>query len=551
MGVDIVGVLRRRAGMVSAANDEMGLALRLPREKWRRRLLFGAAVLALIIWLLSFGLDEPIRRHIEQQMNASLVGYTAHIRALRYHPFNFAITLKDTSIVQDKHPEPPVADFPRLDASVHWRALLRLRLVADFRFDQPKIHVDRTHLVAEVEDKVPVEDRGWQQALESIYPLKINEFVIRNGEITYIEDKKSKPLHIDQVNFRATNIRNIRSRERTYPSEVRMTGRIFDSGKLVFDGNADFLAEPYAGVKGSLTLADAHLDPLRPVLERYNISITKGRLSFASNVEFSPKIKTADVSEVTIRELDSGYINRPARAEAAEKLREQTAEAAKEVSNDPGILIKVDHVRADKARLWYVNEEVDPHYRLEFDDTNLRVDNVSNHAKRGPATGEIHGRFMDSGPAHAWFTFRPDPQAPNFDIKLEIEDTELTKLNDLLQAYGDFDVTAGRFSLYTDIKVHDNRIDGYIKPLFADLKVYDSNQDKHEGTLHKMYEGLVGGVAKLLENPPRDEVATKVTISGPVDNPKMSTLQTVLRLIQNAFFRAILPGFEHEARGKA
>ena len=537
--------------MVSAAIGEMGLALRLPREKWRRRLLLGAAGLALVIWILSFGLDEPIRRRVEQQMNASLVGYTAHVRALRFHPFNFAITLKDTSIVQDKHPNPPVADFPRLDASVHWRALLRLRLVADFRFDRPKIHVDRTNVVAEVEDKVPVEDRGWQQALESIYPLKINEFVIRNGEITYIEDKKSKPLHIDQVNFRATNIRNIRSRERTYPSDVQMTGRIFDSGELTFDGNADFLAEPYAGVKGALTLADAHLDPLRPVLERYNITVAKGRLSFASNVEFSPKVKTADISEVKIRELDTGYINRPARAEAAEKLREQTAEAAKEVSNDPGILIKVDHVRAEKARVRFTNEEVDPHYTLELVDTDLRVDNLSNHAERGPATGELHGRFMDSGPAEAWFTFRPDPKAPNFDLKVEIEDTDMTKMNDLFDAYGNFDVAAGRFSFYTEVKVHDNRIDGYIKPLFADIKVYDAKQDKYKGTLHKMYEGLVGGVAKLLENPPRDEVATKVTISGPVDNPKMSTLQVVLRLIQNAFFRAILPGFEEEARGKA
>ena len=41
------------------------------------------------------------------------------------------------------------------------------------------------------------------------------------------------------------------------------------------------------------------------------------------------------------------------------------------------------------------------------------------------------------------------------------------------------------------------------------------------------------------------------SISGPVDNPKMSTFATVLRLIQNAFFRAILPGFEQEVRGKA
>jgi hypothetical protein len=537
--------------MVSAAWIGMAFALRLPRETRHRRLLLGALLVLFVVWLASFGLDEPIRRHIESQMNASLKGYTAHIRALRFHPFDGAITLKDTSIVQDKHPNPPVADFPRLHASVHWWALLRLRLVAEFEFDHPKIHVDRTHVEAEAEDKVPVEDRGWQQALEAIYPLKINHFVIRDGEITYIEDKKSKPLHIDQVNFRATNIRNIRSRERTYPSDVWMTGRIFDSGKLAFDGNADFLAEPYVGMKGSLKLADAKLDPLKPVLERYNITVDKGRLSFASQVEFSPKVKTADVSEITIQELDAGYVSRPAHAAEAEKMREQTAEAAKEVSNQPGILIKVDHVRGENARIRYANEEREPRYELQIVDSTIRIDNVSNQAKRGPTTGDINGRFMGSGPAHAKFTFRPDQKAPNFDLAVEIQDTDLTKLNDLFRAYGDFDVAAGNFSLYTEVAVHDNRIDGYIKPLFGDIKVYDSTQDKDKPALHKMYEGMVGGVAKLLENRRRDEVATNVSISGPVDNPKTSTLQIVLKLIENAFFKAILPGFQEEVRGKA
>jgi hypothetical protein len=56
----------------------------------------------------------------------------------------------------------------------------------------------------------------------------------------------------------------------------------------------------------------------------------------------------------------------------------------------------------------------------------------------------------------------------------------------------------------------------------------------------------VGGVANLLENRERKEVATQADISGPVDNPGSSTWQVIGRLIQNAFFRAILPGFDQE-----
>jgi len=36
------------------------------------------------------------------------------------------------------------------------------------------------------------------------------------------------------------------------------------------------------------------------------------------------------------------------------------------------------------------------------------------------------------------------------------------------------------------------------------------------------------------------------TLSGPVGDPESNTWEVVVRLIQNAFFRAILPGFDRE-----
>ena len=34
--------------------------------------------------------------------------------------------------------------------------------------------------------------------------------------------------------------------------------------------------------------------------------------------------------------------------------------------------------------------------------------------------------------------------------------------------------------------------------------------------------------------------------SGPLENPKVGTIQAIVKLVQNAFFKAILPGFERE-----
>ena len=95
--------------------------------------------------------------------------------------------------------------------------------------------------------------------------------------------------------------------------------------------------------------------------------------------------------------------------------------------------------------------------------------------------------------------------------------------------------------------MHDGRIDGYVKPLFHDLKVYDKEQDEDKRFGQKVKEKAIDVASKILENHPRREVATKADISGPLDSPRTSTWQVLVRLVENAFIKAILPGFEREA----
>ena len=56
----------------------------------------------------------------------------------------------------------------------------------------------------------------------------------------------------------------------------------------------------------------------------------------------------------------------------------------------------------------------------------------------------------------------------------------------------------------------------------------------------------MGGVSHLLENRPRDQVATVADLSGPLSDPHTSPWEIVVRLVSNAFVRAILPGFQRE-----
>ncbi len=122
----------------------------------------------------------------------------------------------------------------------------------------------------------------------------------------------------------------------------------------------------------------------------------------------------------------------------------------------------------------------------------------------------------------------------------------MKSMNDLLRAYGSFAVVAGKFSFFSDLEIKNGAIDGYVKPLFEDMDVYDARQDEEKNIFRKVYEGLVGGIAKLLENRDRDQVATQTRVHGPVGDPETSTWEIIVRLIQNAFFRSILPGLDQE-----
>jgi predicted component of type VI protein secretion system len=98
------------------------------------------------------------------------------------------------------------------------------------------------------------------------------------------------------------------------------------------------------------------------------------------------------------------------------------------------------------------------------------------------------------------------------------------------------------------MRVKNGRIEGYVKPLFADMDVYDVEQDKDKNVFQQLKEALVGAGTTVLENRPRSEVATVASLSGPVENPNASTLDVILGLLRNAFIKAILPGLEPHRR---
>lgn len=497
----------------------------------------------LLIVIASFFVNEPMRRAMEKNINQRLTGYTAHIQDLDFNIFGFSVVLHNVTVSQNAYPNPPVALIPRLKASVQWSELLKLKLVSDFKFDQPQIYMNLSQLKKEASDPVPIHKKGWQQAAEAIYPFKINLLQVNDGSVAYIDRDPNRPLKVTHLFFRANNIRNIRSKERVYPSPIHAEGIIFGHGRGEIDGHANFLAEPHVGFNTLFTLDEVPLDYFRPMLQRANMSIREGFLSSHGRVEYAPTIKVAHIEDVLIDRVRFEYIHSaPRETESAKKV----TKAVDKASNKPGLLVKLDQFHVKNSTIGIVNQMKNPPYRIFVSGANLAVTNLSNHFEQGPARATLTGRFMGSGMASARASYRPEKAGPDLELDIKIEGTQMTALNDVWRTYAKLDVAGGVMSAYSQIRIKNGYINGYVKPIFKDVNIYDPKQDAKKPFLKKLYEGVVEGLGDLFRNKKKDQVATVAQISGPVGNPNSSIWQILGKIIENAFVKAILPGFERE-----
>jgi hypothetical protein len=512
------------------------------RKVW---LLSSIAAIILGIVLLSYLISsETLRQYMENRINGHLKGYTVHIGKAYFHPLAFSLDLDNLVLTQEANPNPPIANIKRLHASVHWRAVLSGRLVGDVSFNQPKFYINLTNVREEKESKVPLKQKGWQEALASIYPLKINVLTIRDGAVTYVDKGPYKPLNMDKINFRASNIRNIRYPDNVYPSAIHLEGRIFEKGRLAVDGYANFLGEPHPWAKADLDLSDMDLSYFSPIVTRYNVSLRRGTLSTKGVLEHNPRITAVNLKSLDINGADVDYLHLPQTAVAEKKMVRQVVRTAKELSNEPTTNLRIDVLRITASSFGYVNRTTRPNYRLSIDHTEANLRNFSNQTTEGPATVELKGKFMGTGNTKITGTFLPETKNPDLNVDVAIEHTQMTPMSDIFRAYGNFDVKSGLFSFYSEMSIKGNKVDGYIKPIFKDMQIYDSSSRQDRSLSHTVYVWTVQGISKILKNRARGEVATRATVSGTLESPGTSAWEVFVNLLKNAFIKSIIPGFE-------
>jgi hypothetical protein len=378
-------------------------------------------------------------------------------------------------------------------------------------------------------------------------PIDVSLF-LSNGDVRYHSEAQVDPIQLHNLDLTAANVTNRPPEHEPYPSELRAKARLAENAEVDLDSHVDFLATPTPRLDGDLKVRDLSLRTLRSLASPYNVQLHQGVLDLTGHVNYSAQTTKVDVHDLALEDARIDYVH-TAQTKAKEMQRaKKGAQAAKDVHHDPSVVVKVAHGKILHSDVGFIDTAASPDYRVFVSDLNVDLDNFSNRPEDGMGNLKLTGNFMGSGPTVVTGAFRPEKPNPDFTVQVRIIKTPVTALNKLLEAHGRMDAKQGTFAFFSDMKVKNNRIEGYVKPFLKDVQLYDPEQDADKQTLRKLYEAVANGVLNLFTSTSTGQVATETDVSGPVENPQTSTWQILGKLVQNAFFKAILPGFEERRR---
>lgn len=500
----------------------------------------------LLVCLASFFIDEPLRGYIETNLNENLEGYTVKLEAMDFHPLGFSIDFENLTLRQAANPDPPLLIIPSWNASIQWAELFKMKFVSDHLIKNAEVVFLYTQAEKEVKDKTDVEDKGWQEALYVLYPVTINTFRIEDSSFSYRNQPDDPSLELTNLQLNVENIQNIRSVDGEYPSTIHLEGSINKSGFVSISGKANFFSKPFPGVSVDFEVNNVQLKQFVPVSSLLDVEIHSGTLNGQGHVEYSPWTNIAQIAMLEIENPHIDYVDKhsPEKAPKA-KQDSQSQDGDHSTKSQEPFKVLVDSASVKNGEFGYMNQTTNPSYKIFFNQVDLQVTGVGTPKITQKGALKLSGKFMGKGKTSIEGGFRPEVQYPDFDVKVKIEKTDMTTLNDVFKAYGGFDVKSGEFSLISELHTDGGRVKGYIKPFFDRPDIFDLSQDKTDNIFQQLYEGVVGAVAAILENTPRDEVATKTEITGNLQNIKVGTWELIWNLFKNAFVDAMTPAFEN------
>jgi len=259
------------------------------------------------------------------------------------------------------------------------------------------------------------------------------------------------------------------------------------------------------------------------------------------SVEWSAIFDGAIVGEIGV---ERPIINFVKEKHQGEDVKADTADFRQLV--DDLMPITINRFDIHNGEVHYRDLEAKPKLDLAIKNINLTATNLTNSSDKKdvlPATMKATAEAYQ-GKFDLNVKFDGLNKVPTFDLNTRVTGVNLVLLNDMLREYANFDVKKGTFSMYGEFAAKKGKFGGYVKPILKDLDVVQFT--KEEGNLRQiLWETLIASTAEILQNQRKEQLATKIPISGSFDNAKINTWRAISFVLRNAFLNALKPSLDN------
>jgi len=209
---------------------------------------------------------------------------------------------------------------------------------------------------------------------------------------------------------------------------------------------------------------------------------------------------------------------------------------------------KLNRVEIEGGDIHFENFHSTPPVNIYINHVTATATNLTNTrdlAQPLPAGLRAHGSAFGGGGLELELKMNPLAELPTFEISGQLTNVDLVSLNDFLKAYGKFDVARGRFALFASFAAAEGKYDGYAKVFFEDLDVFAWEKERKKNALEIFWHAIVGTASMVLRNQPKDQLATKIPISGEFEKTDVGVWSATAMLLRHAFIRALVPKLDN------
>ncbi len=253
------------------------------RKAYRKKRYTVPIIILVVLIAARIYLPYYVKDYINKVL-ADIPGYYGQVADVDMALYRGAYVIEGMYLNKvDANTQVPFLNFPKSDISIEWSALFDGEIVSEIEMYSPEVIY-----VLEDQETVPTEGEAdiddWSKALTDIVPLEINRFEVHDGKFAFVQVNADPniDLQIAKIHLNASNLRNVREKDRVLPSPVTATGVSIGGGAVKLNGDINIVKE-IPDMNVNFSLEHANVTALNPFTRHYaGIDFEEGDFSLFS-----------------------------------------------------------------------------------------------------------------------------------------------------------------------------------------------------------------------------------------------------------------------------